>query len=200
MLGSVTLPYRGEGYSDDGAKISAIRNINPADERIRFFISKAKERIVEYYSENLNTLLSKARMLTATQQYGEALMLLRTYPESLSGYNKVAEEIIKVFNEYQRKNCSETLQKARSAFALGNYEEAASLITEIDMPSPCATDAKRLASEIRSSVNAEQNAAMELYKYEQSTAADLEKRRIEAVENIAQAYLQSRTDYVYVLY
>lgn len=109
-------------------------------------------------------------MLTATQQYGEALMLLRTYPESLSGYNKVAEEIIKVFNEYQRKNCSETLLKARSAFALGNYEEAASLITEIDMLSPCATDAKRLASEIRGSVNAEQNAAMELYKYEQSTA------------------------------
>ena len=99
---------------------------------------------------------------------------------------------------YMRDVCSQLLQQANGAFAAGNYEEAIASLNMIDMQSPCAGDVRTLTEKIKREVDAEKRQAIELYLQEMSTAADIQKRRVKAIENIAVAYYQNQPDFYFV--
>ena len=92
------------------------------------------------------------------------------------------------------------MQKARTAYSTGDYDTAAEMLGEVDMQSSCAADAKKLADEIRKAVGKERAEELQLYKEQLRTAAEIEKQRIKSAENVAKAYYQNRSSYVYLVW
>lgn len=195
---SVNFTLRGEGYSKDAAIMAAIRNLSSKDKRLTMFFSEVRTRILNYYRTHTQTIITKAKTMASMQQYEEAIVLLASYPETLSEYEQVATTMKEVYATYQQKACSDILQKALGAYALGNYKESVQWLNEIDMSSPCAKEAKKLASQIKQTTDAELVQNIALYKEQMQTMENIEKRRIQAVENIATAYYKNQSKYYFV--
>ena len=195
---SINLTLRGEGYSKDGAIMASIRTLSGNDKRLTTFFSEARTRILNYYKNNTPNILTKARTLASMQQFGEAVALLASYPETLPQYKTVAAAMKEIYATYQQKACNDILQKAKGAYALGNYEESVQWLNEIDMSSPCANDAAKLAAQIKQSIKAEQAQIISLYEKQIQSEANIEKQRIQAIENIATAYYKNQPEYYFV--
>ena len=189
---------RGEGYTKDAAILAAIRSLSAKDKRLIMFFSETKTQILDYYRNNVQVFITKAKTLASMQQYDKAVTLLASYPENLKQYGQVAVTMKEIYTMYQQKVCSDILQKARGAYTIGNYEEAVQWLNEIDMSSPCAKEAKLLASQIKQAIDAELAQKITLYQQQMQTAASIEKRRIQAIENIVTSYYKNQPEYYFV--
>lgn len=198
-FGSVVVPLRGEGYTEKDACLSALRKIDPSDKRLSEFLVTGCKKVVDYYEDNISSLITLAQTKAGMQQYEEALALLSSYPVSLSGYSRVAKEMTGIYAKWQTDVCGQIVQRARNAYATGNYEAATELLNYVDMQSSCAGEAKKLADEIRKAVGKERSDEMRLYKDMVNIAADIEKQRIKSIENVAKAYYQNQGSYVFLI-
>ena len=195
---AINITLRGEGYTKDAAILAAIRSLSAKDKRLIMFFSETKTQILDYYRNNVQVFITKAKTLASMQQYDKAVTLLASYPENLKQYGQVAVTMKEIYTMYQQKVCSDILQKARGAYTIGNYEEAVQWLNEIDMSSPCAKEAKLLASQIKQAIDAELAQKITLYQQQMQTAASIEKRRIQAIENIVTSYYKNQPEYYFV--
>lgn len=146
---SSIVTMRGEGFSDDDAIKNALSKLSSQDRRFVDFVQTAKARIIDYYQRNLSSVISRAHAFANIQQYGEGLALLLSCPSTINGYTNINKEIASIYRQYQTQECSNTIQKARTEYANGNYESAAEYLQQIDMTSSCATEAKNLCTKIK---------------------------------------------------
>lgn len=195
---TMSIDLHGEGYSEREALMSVVNKLSNNDARLVKFFSETRRKIVDYYVGNRKSIVTQARTLANMQRYDEALALLSSYPANISGYDEVAKAMTDIYNMYMRDACSQLLQQANGAYAAGNYDDAIATLSMIDMQSPCAGDVRALTEKIRRAVNADKQQAIDLYLQEMRTAADIQKRRIKAVENIAVAYYQNQPDFYFI--
>ena len=195
---STTLSLRGEGTSLDMAIRSAVSRMENRDRRVRQFASQARQKIIQYYQNNTNALITKAKTLAARKDYDEAMALLDAYPVSLEGYAAVSKTMTGIYKEYQTNCCQELMAKARSAYAMDDYQEAATLLAQVDMQSSCGQEAKILCMKIKQSRDAAAAQAAEAYEREWQAQANLESQRIQAAKEVAEAYYKNQTKYYFV--
>ncbi len=195
---SCVVTVRGEGFSDDDAIKNAISKLSAQDKRLTDFVNKAKDKIIDYYQHNLNSVISRARTFANIQQYGEGLALLFSCPATISGYTKVNNEITTIYRQYQTQECNNVIQKARAEFSNGNFDAAVEYLQQIDMTSSCATEAKQLCTQIKQTKDAEARRAVELIERQSQRETDLEKTRIKAARDVAVAYCKRRSDVYFV--
>ncbi len=195
---SCVITVRGEGFSDDDAIKNALSKVSSEDKRLATFIRTAKDKIIDYYQRNLNSVISRARTFANIQQYGEGLALLFSCPATISGYTKVNNEITTIYRLFQTQECSNIIQKARTEYANGNYDAAAEYLQQIDMTSSCAAEAKQLCIQLKQTKDAEARRAVELIERQAQRETDLEKTRIKAARDVAVAYCKRRTDVYFV--
>lgn len=188
----------GEGFSDDDAIKNAISKLSTQDKRLTDFVNKAKDKIIDYYQHNLNSVISRARTFANIQQYGEGLALLFSCPATISDYTKVNNEITTIYRQYQTQECNNVIQKARAEFSNGNFDAAVEYLQQIDMTSSCATEAKQLCMQIKQTKDAEARRAVELIERQSQREADLEKTRIKAARDVAVAYCKRRSDVYFI--
>ncbi len=175
-----------------------LAKVSAEDKRLATFIHTAKDRIIDYYQRNLNSVISRARTFANIQQYGEGLALLFSCPATISGYAKVNNEITTIYRLFQTQECSKIIQKARTECANGNYDAAAEYLQQTDMTSPCAAEAERLCKQIKQTKDAEARRDVELTERQSQRETDLEKMRVKAARDVAVAYCKRRTDVYFV--
>lgn len=195
---SCVITVRGEGFNDDDAIKNALSKVSAEDRRLTTFIRTAKDKIMDYYQRNLNSVISRARTFANTQQYGEGLALLFSCPATISGYTKVNNEITSIYRQYQTQECNNVIQKARAEYSNGNFDAAVEYLQQIDMTSSCATEAKQLCMQIKQTKDAEARRVIELIERQSQRETDLEKTRIKAARDVAVAYCKRRTDVYFV--
>lgn len=195
---SFELRLRGQGYNKNLAVMNAVEALDFRDKRLKEFFVTAKKKIISYYKDNTKVLQTKASTLAKMGNYNEAIALLSSYPTGLSDYTEVAETMKEIYDQYQQHSCAQLMQQARGAYSIGNYDECIALLNEIDMSSPCASDARALANKVRTAVNAEKAQEIALYQESMRTVAEIEKRRIQAEENAAIAYYKNQPKYYFV--
>ena len=198
-FGTLTMPLRGEGYSERDACLAALRKINATDKRFAAFLEESGKRVEDYYTKNTSSLITQAQTKAKMKQYEDALALLLSYPSSLSGYDRAAAAAVKIYEQWQSDQCGQIMQQARTAYSTGDYAAAAELLNMVDIQSSCAGDAKKLADDIRQAIGKERAEELQLYKEQMRTAAEIEKQRIKSAENVAKAYYQRQNTYVYLL-
>lgn len=188
----------GEGYSDVEAKRSAINKINVLSSEYMQFVKMTKSKIIDYYNTNTATIIAKANALASQQLYDEALALLSTYPESLSGYEKISNAMTSIFEKCQTMYCSQILLSAQSEYSRQNYSEAAELVAMIDAQSSCAPQAQALLNSIKKNMDKQYNDMIVMEKEKMQSEERIMTAQIKASRDIATAYFQRQTEYVFI--
>ena len=197
LFGSCSKILKGNGRNLSDAIRNAFSGINMRDNVYSQFLTQTKEKIANYYLENKAKLLSQAHQLAASQQYEQALALLTTFPQNLKGANEVQAAAIEIYKKYQNQVCAQMILKAEAAISLQNYEEAASILASIDTESVCHSDALNLIKKIEDTIKADQKAEQELEEKLLNKKISLEKKRIDAIKEIATAYLSNQPQITY---
>lgn len=198
IFASCVITVRGEGFCDDDAIKNALSKLSSQDKRLTTFLNMAKNKIIDYYQYNLGSVIARAHTFANIQQYGDGLALLFSCPSTIKGYSQVNNEIVSIYRQYQTKECSNIIQKARIEYVNGNYEAAADWLQQIDMTSSCASEAKQLCTNIKQSRNAEAKRMIDFIERQTRHEAEIEKQRIKAVRDIVLAYYKQRSDVYFI--
>lgn len=200
VYASLVMNINGSGLSDDETVKNAANQLSSQDKRLSDFIIKSKDKILEYYSENLNAIISRAQTSANLHQYGEALALLFSCPSTIPSYSRINNQIVSIYRQYQTEECSNIVQKARAEYANGKYVEAAEWLKQVDMTSSCASEAKQLCETIKKSKDADAARIINLIENVSKRQADLEKQRISAARDVAVAYFKQKRSDIYFMW
>lgn len=155
--------------TENSAYTQALKQLNPRKSEIRSFMTSAREKIVEYYTEKLPALLSKAQSLADMGNTDEALAVLSTIPEVVPEYPLVAELMSEFYLKSLDTECAGILREAQGKLAVKNYEDALDLLVTVDPLSSHFQEAGQMIDSIHAVISAEeaQQYAMELQLYQQ---------------------------------
>lgn len=155
--------------TENSAYTQALKQLNPRKSEIRSFMTSAREKIVEYYTEKLPALLSKAQSLADMGDTDEALAVLSTIPEVVPEYPLVAELMSEFYLKSLDTECAGILREAQGKLAVKNYEDALDLLVTVDPLSSHFQEAGQMIDSIHAVISAEeaQQYAMELQLYQQ---------------------------------
>lgn len=197
VFNTMQIVSKGDGYSEIEAKRSAINKIDVQNADYSRFIEVTKVRISNYYKDNTTALITKANTLASRQMFDEALALLSTYPESLSGYAQVSDVMTSIFKKCQTQYCSQILLSAQAAYSKQDYVEAAELVSMIDAQSSCAPQAKSLLNSIKKEIDKQYNDIMTMEKEKIRSNERVKSAQIKAIKDIATAYFTHQTEYIF---
>ncbi len=175
---SISKRIKGSGKTEELAVANALTLIKVNDKNLVDFIAKAKTNIYNYYNENCSNIINKANKLYTNYDYEQSISLLNSIPEI--GNNcaaKAGELALQYYKVYQTKLCKQNIAKAKSEIILKNYENALSLLNQIDENSTCYADVENLMKQIVNNIDKAEKIEL-----------DLEHKRINAIKEIAKAY------------
>ena len=161
------------------------------------FVRVAKSKIYDYYKNNTDALIAKANTLASQQMFDEALALLSTFPESLPEYVNVSNVMISIFKKCQDQYCNQVLMSAQAAYSKQDYTGAAELASMVDAQSSCASQAKALLNSIKKDMDKQYKDAVELEKEKIRSNEQIKTVQINAIKDIATAYFQRQTEYIF---
>jgi hypothetical protein len=200
IYASINKPLRGNGKDKKLAITNAISRLNVSDKDLSDFINTAKIKINKYYDENCDRILSEATSLSSAGNFEKSLGILSNVPQEVSCYEKIKTKMVEVYKAYVNKQCTQQLNEANAHIAAQRYDQALTILSNIDPSSSCNSEVKSTISKIESKVTEQERRAyeerMEVYK----NTVELEKERIKAVRDIAVAYYnRTQPTYNYLL-
>ena len=159
VFNTMQIASKGEGYSDNEAKRSAINKIDALNTDYSRFVEATKMKISDYYRNNTVSLITKANTLASQQLFDEALAFLSYFIARIisAGYTKVSNAMVSIFKKCQTQYCSQILLSAQAAYSKHDYTEAAELVSMIDAQSSCAAQAKALLNSIKKGMDKQYN-------------------------------------------
>ncbi len=97
VFNSINYQLKGAGKNPTQAYQNAFKHLNPRDGRMKAFVEKGKDAIIEYYNSHCDLVISRANSLADQKKYTEALDLLNSTPpvcrECFDKANAAAAEI-----------------------------------------------------------------------------------------------------------
>jgi hypothetical protein len=190
IFSSVTKTLKGSGRDEYSALNNAIQLIPTKDKDFELFINTGKQKINKYYEENCDRILSTAISLSNSGQYEEAIGKLMQVPQELPCYEKIKEKSLEIYKLYANKICKSQLSEGDALIANQNYDQALDILFQIDPLSICFNEAQNRIKSIENKITEQkkEEREIEIKKYENQV--ELEKKRIEAIRDIAVAYYQ----------
>lgn len=174
----ISKKIKGSGKTEQLAITNGFSLMKVTDKDLIDFIVKGKENIFKYFNENCSSIENKAKNLYIKQDFEQAISLLQSIPETGNNcFAKAQKNALVYYKGYQSKLCKENITKAKSEIATKNYENALNYLNMIDSSSGCYSEVEKLVNQISDKVEKAENREL-----------DLEKRRIDAIKEIAKAY------------
>lgn len=191
IIDEIAFVLKGVDRMEHKAMIQAINQVKPRSQEVRNFMSRSREKIIEYYNTRIPTLVNKARSLSDRKQYREALAVLSAVPEMVDQYEMVAELMTSVYQDMIDQDGARSLTKAKSEIVLKDYEAALESLLAVNPASAHSDEALQLIESIGPKVEEREQKEielkmkvygdmLELYKREQ----DLDEARIEAAKEV----------------
>lgn len=193
VYASTSFDLKGVGNSQERAYISALSSISNHTYQLAGVIEEAKAKIIDYYNNNYQSYLSKARLAMQQRNYDEALYYATSIPECCVGYREACGVIMQVYQSNVDYDGDMLLAQARAAWAANPDEDGAreawSFLSRIDPSASCYGAAMSLGNQIQKVVK--ENWDFE-YKEKYRNEIDLERRRIAAARDVAVAYAKNQ--------
>ncbi|MDR1199771.1 MAG: hypothetical protein LBK94_12310 [Prevotellaceae bacterium] len=194
VISSISTTLKGSGFSKKEAITNLLSNINTKDSKYKDFINESKNRILQLYANYCPVFISKSEELKSKQQYADALYLLATIPEELPCYAEIRKKTLDIYKLYQDIECKQQIQKAKSHMAIFQYAQAAYILASIDPYSQCHKDAETLIFQLKDKLELKEQQALDIALEGYRSSVDLEKKRIDAVKEVARSYYSSNAD------
>ena len=198
LYASVTLQAAGIGTNDNKTFINAFRNINGDNPQIQQMLNEAKEKIIEYYTNQCPAIIRKVQGLVATQAFDEAIFLLTSVPDVCRDCFTQCQRQAGVV--YQQKIDSEStilLEKARTVWATSNQNvqsanEVADIINQINPRCSNYTEVLALRSSIEQKLQADAKRDWDLRMKQYEDNEKHKQSIVDAYKTVAVAYAKNR--------
>ena len=176
------------GTNETKAYISALKRLSPKNTAVQDFITRGKQKIINYYNENCDLIVKKAGSLESQNKLEEALEQLANVPEASSCFDKIERKMGNLYQKIIDRDCKIKLAEAQAIWAanqnIGAANEAAVILASIDPQAKCFSQVNSLFSKISSRVK---DLSDRSWNY-QLKVLDLKKRAINAARDIGVAY------------
>ncbi|WP_044632281.1 V-type ATP synthase subunit E family protein [Neotamlana sedimentorum] len=196
LFSSTSLQLKGVGTNENKAYISAIKRINPKNKEIESFISSSKQKIIDYYNANCNSIVNRAQTLEYNNELEEALLILTSIPEVSSCYNSVKSKIKPLYQKAIDRDCTIKFNEASAIWAANQDIDAANsaglLLSGIEPSSACFSQVKTLYGQIEERVKDLQDRDWNYSLKELEVEADI----VQAARDIGLAYGENQPESV----
>ena len=198
IFAATTISCKGVGTNDNKAYIDAIKNISVNSPKLKEFVSKGKQKIIEYYEAQCNNIIAKAKSLSGQRGFEEAIYLLTSIPEAVPDcYTKALEETQTIFQQYVDHLCEVNLAHAKSAWAAeqnsAGAHKAGAYLNYIYPDARCYGEAQNLYREIKGKVLDDWKFVMKVYQ----DGVSLESQRINAWHEVGVAFGKNQKPITY---
>lgn len=173
IAAETSFSVKGMDQNDTKAQIKAINSINAKSPAVRKFMASAREKIVDYYSGRVTTIVAKAQSLADRGEYEEAIEVLAGVPECLEEYPMVAEKMSAMYTQMVDKSADSAIQEAKAKIALKDYPAALDALMTIDPTSSRFSEAGAMVDNIKQTIEQQERAAQE-------AKAEKERKELEA--------------------
>lgn len=183
------IEVKGVGTNETKSETNAAKNINASNTKIANLMNTGKQKILEYYNANYETILNEAKKKASLKMYEDALALAMSVPECSEGGKSAHTVCLQIYEKYRDQICLSLLNRARMAWATSQdaagAAEAAEYIVNIDPDASCYKDAMALYKEIKGQLRSDIDFETR-EKYRDSVS--IEKQKIDAMRQIGVAY------------
>lgn len=150
---SVVVTVSGVGQNEVQSMVQAINQIRLSDQRLKTFVENAERKIVDYYTNNCQIILTESGSLASQRKYDAAIAKLMAVPEVCTEcYEKCMAKAVEVYNEMMETECQQIIHEARTKWMTHKDYDAAeaalALLSRIPPQAECHTEADGLMSEI----------------------------------------------------
>lgn len=199
VFSRTSLQVKTVGTNETKSYINAIKNINVNSPQLAKFVDNGRQRILDYYQSQCQTILKDAKSKAARKQFEEALAMLTFVPTVSDCYDQALALGDDIFQQYVDELCDRNLAKARAAWVAGqDYEaadEAGKYLGEIYPYAKCYGEAMELYNEIKSRIREYWTFEMKVF----DSSVSLESQRIDAMRQVGVAYGNNQQPTSYVL-
>lgn len=143
---------KGVGNTEEKAYRNAIKNLQAKSQQMTEFVGKGKARILGYYENNKEQILSSIRSCVDGKNLEQAAYELCLIPQEVSYYNDIQILLGKVNEKIVDNNSSDLFLQAKSVWASEQNEstanQVANLITQIDANASCYAEAHKFMQSV----------------------------------------------------
>lgn len=188
VFSSVTLSVKGVGTTDAKCYLNALSNIDVNSSKLSSFVQEGKNKIVEYYNQQAQSMMLRAKNLAKMHDYEQAIWILFTIPAECTYFKDASNLSVTIYKEMLQHQCQQNLAAAKSAW-VANYDkagayEAGQYLALISPEYGCYDEATELYLEIKNKIKEEWDFEMKKY----SDSVDVQKDAIDAIRAIGVAY------------
>lgn len=188
-----TVNSTGLGETKAAAYIAALKKISPTNAAFKPFITKAKDRIIEYYNSKCDFIIADAQALAKMQNYEGAIFKLMCVPDVCKDcYMKCTAAVEPIFQDYVDMVGAQLLAQAKSVWSAGlDYdaaEKAAAILGQINPQSRAYPEAINLSNTIATRIRDLDQREWDFVLKQQQDDVDLQKAAIKAARDIGVAY------------
>ncbi|MFK8007442.1 MAG: hypothetical protein AB8H03_13770 [Saprospiraceae bacterium] len=180
----------GAGSTQKAAINKAISSIRPNQKSYSHFVDELLEKVDSYYNAECETILADAKKAMEINENEKAIALLNTLPKS-SDCRKTNENLLtQAFQNYQKQNCNQLIQKANIASLKKNYKNAIDLLGLVDIESSCANEAKIALQKIASANDDQTAKKLAFLNKVYSDNKEIQKARQQSMNAISNTYIE----------
>ena len=160
VYGTHTISTAGIGPNETKAYIQAFQRIKSNNPALQKFVGDTKQKILDYYNDNCQFIVSDAERKVQMGQYDEAIAQLVTVPTVCADcYTTCQAKSLEVYEQRRQaeaakldKEGRELIRQARSAWSVKHdYEcaqKALDLLAKVDPDAACVAEADKFVTEI----------------------------------------------------
>lgn len=188
IFSSTSFTVRGLGETENKCYLNAISHMPLQTPQVATFINEGKQKIIDYYDHEGETMLKKAAVLAKQKEYEQALWIVSLIPQQSKHYDAALQAGLDIYQQHINNECVKNLAAARQAWAANQNALGAAAAGEylqnILPDAGCYDEAMELYREIKGKVLDDWKFEMKKYQ----DGVDLEKLRIDASRQVGVAY------------
>lgn len=144
---------KGVGPTEEKAYRNAVKNLQAKSQAMTEFVGKGSSRILDYYENNKEQILSSIRSCIDGKNLEQAAYELCLIPQESSYYNDVQALLGKVNGKIVDNQSSSLFLQAKSIWAAEQNEstanQVADLVNQIDVNASCYADAHQFMETVK---------------------------------------------------
>lgn len=166
------------------------------------FIADSKQAIFDYYEQNLDAILNKAKQAASNKKYDQANFIIAEIPAEIPSYDS---KVMPLLEEYAQRVIDDValpiLNNAKAAWAASPNAEGAEKVAKIlmDMPpgSSYTKEIQDLIAKVEKDVKSIDQREWDLHVQQLNNEHKERQAMIKAARDVAVAYAENQPDVVY---
>ena len=189
LYANETISSKGVGTNENKSLIDAIKNINTKNPSLMNLIENGKNKIVNYYSQQCDFIISKCKTLADKQNYDEAIYELMQVPDVCKDcYLKCMAVVKPIWQKKINRDCTLKLNVAKNKWNASQNSKGAvavaEIIANIEPAASCYKEALVLTESIKNKIDRTFRSTYRRLSYNTHVSDIRELREHNFIENI----------------